>query len=361
MAGPDFDPNKRKLLFFCRGRGRGHAIPDIEITEELLRLRTDVDVRFVSYGTGAQTLAERGFSVIDLGLPEINSLLDVIVLSTKIIAWLEPDIVVAHEEFGALPAAKVFDRPTVFITDWFVAEDRIIMATLRFADQILFIDHESSFPEPSYVKDKVTYVGPVLRRFEYALSDRARARRELGLDEEGVVVAVLPGSYATETRAPIADLVLDAFDRLEGSPKKLLWIAGKDATALEDRTHDREDVQIIETDWQIDRIMVASDVAITKANRKTVVELESLGVPSVALSPELNPVDDARVRASEGVTFRRLAETQPEVLASDLEAAIQGGPLKPAATEGCRPVEKIAEHIADALDQACAEQKAPQS
>lgn len=84
MAFPEFEPNKRKVLFFCRGRGSGHAIPDIEITNELLRLRGDVEVRFVSYATGAKTLAEFGFPVIDLGLPELNSLLDVIVLATKV-------------------------------------------------------------------------------------------------------------------------------------------------------------------------------------------------------------------------------------------------------------------------------------
>ena len=160
MAFPEFEPNKRKVLFFCRGRGSGHAIPDIEITNELLRLRGDVEVRFVSYATGAKTLAEFGFPVIDLGLPELNSLLDVIVLATKITGWLQPDLVVAHEEFGALPAARVYDRPAILLTDWFVDADRITMGTLRFADQVLFIDYEGYFEEPPKQWERLLILAP---------------------------------------------------------------------------------------------------------------------------------------------------------------------------------------------------------
>jgi len=349
MAFPEFEPNKRKVLFFCRGRGSGHAIPDIEITNELLRLRGDVEVRFVSYATGATTLAEFGFPVIDLGLPELNSLLDVIVLATKITGWLQPDLVVAHEEFGALPAARVYDRPAIFLTDWFVESERITMGTLRFADQILFIDDEGYFEEPPQAKGKVTYVGPVLRRFAYSLADRPRARCELGLPEGAVVIAVLPGSYATEERAPIADLVLRAFDSLDRTSKRLIWIAGSDTEPLRTKAGSRDNVQVMEREWQIDRLLVASDVVITKANRKTVVELESLGIPSLALSAELNPIDDARARSCEGVTFRLISETNAELLVSDLKRAMD---RRPAAVEKPQPERGAmlaAQHIAAAI------------
>ncbi len=349
MGTPEFDPAKRKLLFFCRGRGRGHAVPDIEITEQLLRLDNGIDVRFVSYGTGAATLLERGFSVVDLRLPEVNSLLDVIVLSTKVIAWLKPDLVVAHEEFGALPAAKVFDLPAIFITDWFADQDRIIMSALRFADQILFIDRKPVTPEPVQAKGKVTYVGPILRRFEYSRADRGRARRELGLDEDATVVCVLPSGYATEARAPIANLVLEAFDQLDAESKRLLWLAGEDTPTIEALTQNRLDILVIERDWQIDRIMAASDVAITKGTRKTAAELESIGITSIVLSPGSNPIDDARAKARPGVTFRRIGELQPEGLALDLAEAIRRGPLRPPATGRERAAAVVARRIDLAL------------
>ena len=60
-----FDPSRVGILFFSRGRGRGHAIPDMAIAEKLLRLRDDADIRFVSYATGAATFTEFGHSVIE--------------------------------------------------------------------------------------------------------------------------------------------------------------------------------------------------------------------------------------------------------------------------------------------------------
>ncbi len=41
---PQFDPDKKKILFFSRGRGRGHAIPDVQIADEILARRDDIDI-----------------------------------------------------------------------------------------------------------------------------------------------------------------------------------------------------------------------------------------------------------------------------------------------------------------------------
>lgn len=73
MAFPEFDEGKRKILFFSRGRGRGHAIPDMEIAKELTKDRQDVQVHFVSYGTGARTIEQYGFPLIDVELPDQGS------------------------------------------------------------------------------------------------------------------------------------------------------------------------------------------------------------------------------------------------------------------------------------------------
>lgn len=352
MAGVEFTPDKEKILFFCRGRGNGHAIPDIEVVKELATVRPEAEVRFVSYGTGATTLAEHGHEVIDIQLPELNSMLDVIVIATKLIGALDPDLVMSHEEFGALPAAAVFDKPVIFLTDWFVSGDRIIMETLRHADKILFADLEGKFEEPPQAQGKTQYVGPIFREFEYSTADRGRARRELELPEDATVISVLPGGHATETKAPIADVVLEAFDLLEQPCKQLVWVpADADLELLREKTREREDVRIMERDWRIDRLIAASDAAITKANRKTVLELEFLGLPSVALSPELNPIDDARARACEGVKFRLLAEIRADVLAADLEQAIGRGRARTEKARGARAAALVARSLAEALEQ----------
>ena len=85
MAFPEFEEGKKGLLFFCRGRGRGHAVPDIAIARKLLTLREDVDVRFVSYSTGARTIEEHGLPLVDLGLPDANSYTDTLVLAAELL------------------------------------------------------------------------------------------------------------------------------------------------------------------------------------------------------------------------------------------------------------------------------------
>ena len=326
LGFPEFDSNKRKILWFSRGRGRGHAIPDLEIARELERLDSSAQIHFVSYGTGAHTLEEFGRSVVDLGLPDFGSITDSTVLSGKLIGWLKPDLVVSHEEFPALPAAKIFARPTVAILDFFSGSDSLAMQSLRFADRVIFTDRRGYFEEPAFLKGKVQYTGPVLRRFEFARKDRARARRELGIAADAFVVAVLPGTW-TEAMAPIAKQVWGAFAQLP-SPKHLIWLAGADSASL--RSHARANVTVIDQDYRVERLMVAADVAITKSSRKTVIELEALGIPAVNISYGHNPMDDRRAAAV--ASHRRIAggELTAKALAGQLAelAAIRPKPIR---------------------------------
>lgn len=321
---PEFDPSKFSVLFFSRGRGRGHAVPDMAIVEELRKSRDDFDVRFVSYATGAATLAGNRHPVIDIGLSEANPVLETLIRVSKIIGWLQPKLVVSHEEFMALPAAKIFDLPTLMITDWFSAPEKFAMQTLHYADEIVFIDEPGAFEEPEYLQGRIQYVGPVLREFQYSRTDRARAREELELPSGATVISVLPGSW-TEERAPIADTVLAAFEQLS-EPKHLVWIAGADHEELARRIEARRDITVRESDWQIDRLMAASDLAITKSNRKTVKELESLGIWSISLTHGLNAPDDAvtgkvstnRLLDAKSTTAAALAETMRELIAAPM-------------------------------------------
>lgn len=325
IGGVEFDPSRVGVLLFSRGRGSGHAIPDIAIVEELRKLRDDVDLRFVSYATGADTLTERGHNVIDLNLPERNPVLETMVRAAKVIARLRPQLVVSHEEFGALPAAKIFDLPAVMITDWFVEPEKFSMQTLQYADEIVFIDDPGIFEEPRYVAGRVQYVGPVLRPFEYSRADRERARRELDLPDDAVVISVLPGNWATEAREPVYDLLMPAFQRLEAPKKNLIWIAGADQEMLAEKTNDIPGVLIREKDWRMDRLMVASDLAITKTNRKTSMELAALGIPSISLSNGSNPVNVQRLEHIPTNRGLVVEEIDSEGLRLAIEASLSGG------------------------------------
>src|SRR5262249_5380719 len=105
-----FAPGKPRILFFYRGRVRGHPIPDVALVNRVKLLRSDVQVQLVSYGTGARTIEEFGLPVIDAGLPDEGSIAAMSVLAGKLVGCLSPDLVVAHEEFSVLPAAKIFEK-----------------------------------------------------------------------------------------------------------------------------------------------------------------------------------------------------------------------------------------------------------
>ena len=321
-AFPEFEPGKTGVLFFSRGRGRGHAVPDIEIVECLHESRPDVQVRFVSYGTGARTIEAAGHELIDLGLPDGGGTAEVTALGGKLIGWLQPKIVVSHEEFAVLPVAKAFGQPTIFIGEWFVSADTYFMHTLKFADCVLLMEDQGLFQEPPYVQGRVEYFGRFLRRFDYSREDRLRARRELGLPGEAAIFVVIPGAFATEQRAPLAELLVAAFDLLETQPRCLVWVAGQDYAELRERLGHRADVFVYDHVVPPDKVMVAADAAVTKANRGSVLELRALGIPSVAVTQGDNPIDDVIVASTDGVTLLSRGEIDENTLARVLEEQV---------------------------------------
>jgi UDP-N-acetylglucosamine:LPS N-acetylglucosamine transferase len=329
MAFPQFTPGKKRLLFFSRGRGSGHAIPDIAIARELQKLRPDVEVRFVSYATGARTIEAHQFPLFDIDLPEAGSVTHMTVVAGQLVGRLDPGLVVAHEEFAAIPAAKIFGKTTVFLTDFFVEPEQLEMQALKYADRVLFLGNRGLFDEPPWVQGKVDYVGRVLREFDYTRLDRLRARRELGLDETAAVIAVLPGSW-TESTAPILELVAQTFVDLDVASKRLVWVAGEDYDLVRERLRNNPEALVVRRDWQMDRLMAATDVAITKANRMTVLELDSLGIPSVALSPKVNRIDDKIVGSLESVSFYELDRMDAQTLRQELCSLLGGARPEPA-------------------------------
>jgi len=345
-----FEPGTAGIAFFSRGRGSGHAVPDAALFQELRKLNPAIDVRWISYGTGAATLRDLGYQVIDLQLPDTNPFLETQMRATRVLSRLRPHLVIAHEEFSAAPAAKLFGLPVIFITDYFAHPETIWMESLRYADEIVFIDESGVFEEPPFLKDKVRYVGPFVRDFTYTTNDRTRARSELGLPPGAVIVLVLPGNWFNEERAPAFDLVIPAFHSLTNRDKLLIWFAGQDYHALQVRAATYPRVMVKDVDWQIDRWMVACDVAITKSTRKTSLELASLGVPSVSLSYGLNFVDDVRVSRIATNTHLKVKDIDSGKLAQHLArilATQTPGALPLASKTGLSAgAQRLAEHVA---------------
>jgi UDP-N-acetylglucosamine:LPS N-acetylglucosamine transferase len=345
---------EQRVLFFCRGRGRGHAVPDIEVARAWTGMQPDLPLQFASYATGQATLTAAGFPSIDLQLDENPRYLDALLSATQAIVRVRPSFVVSHEEFAALAAAKVFGLPTIMLVDFFSAVE-IWVDSLRFADRIVFMERRGIFPEPPTAKGRIDYLGPVVRSLAFARSDREDARRELKLESDERVVSVIPGAWATEERAPIFDLVLPAFERLRHARKKLVWVAGADAGPLLQRAQALPNVHVVREVTPVERLMVASDVVITKANRGSTIELAALGIPSVSLSYGLNAIDEMiipRLHSNVALNARGIdAETLGEVIESLLRQE-EGTATQPSRDYQPGGAAKVAARIAQLVAEA---------
>jgi hypothetical protein len=280
---------------------------------------------FVSYGTGAATLLELGQNVQDLDLPDDNPFLETLIRACGVIRALNPRMVVSHEEFAALPAARICGAPSIFLVDWFKNEKQLITQTLAYADAVIFPGEQGVFDEPSFLKGKIEYVGSFVRGLAYHREDRERARAELGLASELTVVSVLPGTWANEKRAPVFDLLVSAFHALDCGKKLLCWAAGADFDTLTNLTRGVRDVSILRSPWPTERLMVASDLVLTKGNRGTIIEVAELGLPSISLSSGQNPIDDCLVARIKSNLPLRMKGITSDFLASCMQQKLEEG------------------------------------
>jgi UDP-N-acetylglucosamine:LPS N-acetylglucosamine transferase len=260
---------------------------------------------------------------------------------------------VAHEEFAVLPAAKIFDRKVLFLTDWFVEETDLRMGMLRFADEILFLDQKGIYEEPACVRGRIAYLGPIVRDLRCSRQDKGHARAHLGIPADAFVIGVFPGS-PPEQREPIVDLVLTAMQYLP--PNAVLhWVGGSDADLMRDLAATHEKLRFCPLHHDIGQYYVACDVAITKATRKTLFELEYLGIPSVSLTHGYNRIDDRRARSlantrlieAKNITARELAA----LLIDQAAGQPSPSPLRPGVTAR-RAATCIAAHFKQVADAA---------
>ncbi len=338
---------RTELMIVSRGHGRGHAVPDIALASALTSLIPDLRLAFVSYGAGAVAYKERGYEVIDLQRPDFPPFLDMVVDYIRLLAKTTPYLILAHEEIPVLPAAKAFTIPCVFITDFFMDPSGVSMQALRFADEIIFTAQSGLFTEPPHLQGKVHYVGRAIRQFEYTREDRKRARCELKIPENALVVLCQPGSWP-ESQVPLFPLLSRAWDLLPHSPKLLNWIGGSDYEHLCVRFRARPDVVILKEDPKIDRLMAAADVLITKANRMTVYEAAAIGLPSVSISSLVNWPDDVAVASVHSNTALLADSTTPEELSRLITE--KAAAILPADSENSKGIAGAAARVASRIN-----------
>lgn len=303
-----------KAMMVSRGHGKGHALPDMAIAAKVSSANPHVRWQFVSYAAGAEAYRAFGYDVLDMKAADNPPMWDMVVAFTRLIADSPPDLVVSHEEIGIIPAAKAFHIPSLFITDFFADPIHPFTQALRHAERIIFTAQQGLFTEPPYLRGKVHYVGRAVREMKYEVSDRDRVRVELHMPIDAFLVLCQPGSWL-DSQVPLAELLLAAWELLPIASKRLVWIAGREYEAITARVGERPDIIVRREDWNLDRLMAASNILITKANRMTVYEAAAMGLPSISMSTLLNWPDDVAITAVESNLALLSGDMTPEKFA----------------------------------------------
>ncbi len=338
----------KTVLFFSRGRGHGHAIPDMAIASHIANSEPDVHLRFVSYATGAATLEKAGWDVVDLDLPENNGFLPTLYKAQSLISCLNPILVIAHEEFAALAAARISKVRSLFISAWLPQPGSLAAECLAEVDGVIVLGEPGIFPTPHPRMPRPAFVGDVVRKMSYGPDDRTRARLELAVASDATVIMVAAGGWATEERAPIADMIIGAFSALPATPKVIFWLAGRDHEMLRKVLGNTPGISVCEFCDPIERWMVASDVLITKGTRGLSIEAARLGLPSISISHGLNPMDDilvSRIKSNVALNAKAIdAETLLYYIGLQLSRGISAcGPIKDGTVEAAAIIKQ---HIA---------------
>jgi len=257
-------------------------------------------------------------------MPDDPPILEMIATASLTIRNLQPRLVVSHEELAVLPASRIFEVPCLFLTDFFQDPNPFFMSIIESASEIVFMAERGIFTEPPFLAERIRYVGPAIRRFDYGPADRDRARQELGIPPEAGVVLCAPGSYS-EFQVPVAEPLFAAWEALPHPCKRLIWLAWRDYESLRSRFANRPDVLLMKEDWNIGRLIVASDLVITKGNRITVQEAASLGVPSISISAGVNWPDDVAIARVPSNVALRARDADPATLSELMAAKLSGG------------------------------------
>lgn len=316
---------KDNIVMFSRGRGHGHAIPDMLIADEISRIAPQIAITFVSYATGANTFRHAKRDVIDLELTENNSFTETLLACEALLRREPPSLVIAHEEFAAIVAAKICNRKVVFVSAWLPPQGSIGADTLGVCDAAIVLGNPGLFPVPLGMKVAPVYVGPIIRAVQFTHRDRAVLRQDAGIDASALIIAVVPGGAASEREMPIADVVISAFLAIGGMDKRLIWISDKDYVLMCGKLAGLKGASAMEFIQPVERIIAMADVVITKGTRGITYDAAAVGVPTISISFGRNPIDDVIVpRIPTNISLNGKAVTA-EILVGYIRAAAAGG------------------------------------
>lgn len=309
-----------KVLFISRGLGWGHSTRDMLIAKLIKEISPEVKIEFASCDAGYRAYNTLGYECFDLDLPANGAVGKRILKIGRLIKENQPALAIVDEELLALPIAKLFDVPVIFITNWFpLRRDREGIGLFNQADAILFTEYESFFKKPRGISVPVECAGPVYRTFPHRQEEKLKIRKELGINTRYLILTTIGGGAAKAISYDTAllECIVDAFLKLDMDAQ--LWlICGALDKFFKYAEAKGGNIKILGSTSELPKFMFASDLVITRSG-VTLWELAGLGIPSICIpapsSVNIYAQHYARVMATRGTTISILQEDiNPEKL-----------------------------------------------
>ncbi|MBQ7767990.1 MAG: undecaprenyldiphospho-muramoylpentapeptide beta-N-acetylglucosaminyltransferase [Oscillospiraceae bacterium] len=301
------------VIFTCGGTG-GHINPAIAVANIWKERHPDSKILFIGgRGNMEEELVpkagyplevlpafglERSFSpaAIKNNYRAIKSVLSAVGKCKKIIRDFDADVVVGtggYASFPALRAAKQLKIPTC-VHEANAMPGLTTRMAAKWVDKVLVCFPESAkhYPHP----EKVEVVGMPVRR-EFIYTQKADARKELGLDDKPLVVSAFGSQGARAMNELTAKLF--ALEQKNGFPFRHIHAVGSYGWSwMPDRVREQgvdlekcPAIQMQEYIYNMPTIMAAADVIISRAGASSCSEIAASGTPCV-LIPSPNVTDN---------------------------------------------------------------------
>ena len=301
------------VIFTCGGTG-GHINPAIAVANIWKERHPDSKILFIGgRGNMEEELVpkagyplevlpafglERSFSpaAIRNNFRAIKSVLSAVGKCKKIIRDFDADVVVGtggYASFPALRAAKLLKIPTC-VHEANAMPGLTTRMAAKWASKVLVCFPESAkhYPHP----EKVEVVGMPVRR-EFIYTQKADARKELGMDDKPLVVSAFGSQGARAMNELTAKLF--ALEQKNGFPFRHIHAVGSYGWSwmperVKEQGVDLEkcpSIQMQEYIYNMPTIMAAADVIISRAGASSCSEIAASGTPCV-LIPSPNVTDN---------------------------------------------------------------------
>lgn len=282
-------------ILIAGGGTSGHINPAIAIADKIREEDPDSAIEFcgTSRGLESDIVPRAGYVLHPIrarGMPSKPSVRMIRAMADfaagrktciRLIRDFRPDVIVGTGGYVCSPlvAAAYHMKVPVLLHEQNAFPGRSNRLMSRNAEVVCtsFPGIEKSFPRAK----KVVFTGNPVKKVFFE-TDRAAARRELGILEGTFFLLAMGGSLGART---INNAVLGLAEKMAGQDMKIVLSAGKQqhAALKEDADRIAGSVEIKEYIYNPQTYMAAADLLVCRAGAITCAEVAALGVPTVMI------------------------------------------------------------------------------